>query len=124
MTKSPFKKHFNEMHKDYGKVHIIDLLQDGRERENKLTKEYYKLYYESELKAAEQLKFLHFDFHRLCKGQNFKALRMLIQQTQSHIDEYGHCMIMLSKEQILKSQKGVFRINCLDSIDRTNVAMA
>ena len=48
MTKIAFNKHFNSMIQDFNKVHIIDLLQDEREREQKLTKEYYKLFFESD----------------------------------------------------------------------------
>lgn len=42
MTKEPFRLHFNEMIKDYSSIHIVDLLQDKRDREERLTKEYYK----------------------------------------------------------------------------------
>lgn len=50
MTKQPFKKHFTSMIQDYENVQIIDLLKDEKEREAKLTKEYYKLFYQSEFR--------------------------------------------------------------------------
>ena len=49
----------------------MDLLQDKRDREVRLTKEYYKLFFDSELKDKGHVKFLHFDFHRFCKGDKF-----------------------------------------------------
>ena len=44
-----------------------------------MTKEYYKLFFESKFKEQDQLRFLHFDFHRFVKGDKFEALRVLIQ---------------------------------------------
>lgn len=42
MTKGPFNAHFSQMVTDYKHVMVVDLLQDKREREVLLTKEYYK----------------------------------------------------------------------------------
>ena len=78
MTKEPFRKHFSDMITDYQNVLIIDLLQDKRDREARLTKEYYKQFYDSEFKKDNTLKFLHFDFHRFCKGDKFQDLKVLI----------------------------------------------
>lgn len=89
MSKPAFSEHFENMIKDYSQVQIVDLLQDDKEREARLTKEYYKLFYGSELKDKEKLHFLHFDFHRLCKGDDFMPLKMLISQLQPKIQEYG-----------------------------------
>ena len=59
------------MIKDYQEVQILDLLQDKKPREERLTKEYYKIFHESDFKQSNQLKFLHFDFHSFCKGDQF-----------------------------------------------------
>jgi len=67
-TRGPFTKHFEKMVSDYRQVCIVDLLSDGREKEVKLTKDYYELFVDSELKKDGNLKFLHFDFHRHAKG--------------------------------------------------------
>ena len=50
MTKEPFRIHMNEIVEDYQNIHIVDLLQDKRDREVRLTKEYYKLFFDSDLK--------------------------------------------------------------------------
>lgn len=63
---------------DYQEVHIIDLLKDEKEKESRLTKEYYKLFYQNQYKEEGKLMFTHFDFHRFCKGDDFMPLRMLI----------------------------------------------
>jgi type VI protein secretion system component VasK len=89
MTKEPFRKHFHQMITDYSKVQIIDLLKDKTERETRLTKEYYKQFYDSDFKKDNTLKFLHFDFHRFCKGDKFSDLKLLIGQLSDSIKEYG-----------------------------------
>ena len=124
MTKGPFEKHIETMTNDYGVIHVVDLLQDLREREIRLTKEYYKLYLESPWKESGQLRFLHFDFHRFCKGDQFSELKVLMTQLSDSIDEFGWLTVDLKNEEIVSRQKGVFRVNCLDSIDRTNVAIS
>ena len=89
MTRPAFTKHFDEMISEYGKIHCVDLLKDLREREMKLTKEYYKLYHESKFKEDGLMDFLHFDFHRFSKGDNFTELRVLIDKLSEHIMKYG-----------------------------------
>lgn len=71
MTKEAFRKHFSDVTSNYGTVHIIDLLKDATKREERLTKEYYKLFYDSEFRDKGSVKFLHFDFHRFTKGDKF-----------------------------------------------------
>ena len=71
MTKEAFRKHFNDVTSNYGTIHIIDLLKDSTKREERLTKEYYKLFYVSEFRDKGSVKFLHFDFHRFTKGDKF-----------------------------------------------------
>jgi hypothetical protein len=78
MTKEPFRVHMQSMVDDYESIQIVDLLQDKRDREVRLTKEYYKLFFDCDLSKSGHLKFLHFDFHRFCKGDNFQALKVLI----------------------------------------------
>ena len=80
MTKEAFRKHFSDVTSNYGTVHIIDLLKDATKREERLTKEYYKLFYDSEFRDKGSVKFLHFDFHRFTKGDKFQPLRVLISQ--------------------------------------------
>jgi hypothetical protein len=89
-----------------------------------LTKEYYKLFFDSSLKDSGHLKFLHFDFHRFCKGDKFQALKVLIGQLSDSLGKFGQFIQDTSSKEVLSTQKGVYRVNCLDSIDRTNVAIS
>lgn len=90
MTKEPFRLHFQELVKDYTAIHVVDLLQDKRDREERLTKEYYKQYFDSQFKRDNVLFFLHFDFHRFCKGDRFENTRVLIGQLSNSINNFGY----------------------------------
>ena len=69
MTRKAFHKHFEDLKKNYGSIFVIDLLSDTKARETVLTREYVRQIFESEYK--EELKFLHFDFHRFCAGDKY-----------------------------------------------------
>ena len=90
-----------EIVEDYDNIHIVDLLQDKRDRESRLTKAYYKLFFDSEYKKSENIKFCHFDFHRFCKGDKFEALKVLISQLIDSINQYGQFVLELSTGEIL-----------------------
>ena len=68
LTKEPFRQHFISMIKDYQEVLIVDLLQDKKTKEDRLSKEFHKLFYDSEFRVKNTLKFLHFDILNFCKN--------------------------------------------------------
>ena len=69
MTKKAFRLHMHGIISTYGPVYIINLLRDKTAREMRITKEYVRQVYESDLK--ENLKFLNFDFHHYCGGDKY-----------------------------------------------------
>mgnify|MGYP002630285255 CR=1 FL=1 len=101
MTKEPFRIHMKEIVEDYSNIHIVDLLQDKRDREVRLTKEYYKLFFDSDYKKSDKLKYCHFDFHRFCKGDKFDALKVLISQLIESINFHGQFILDLSTGGVL-----------------------
>ena len=65
------------------------MLKDEKGREQRLTKEYYTHFYQSEYRINQKLYFLHFDFHRFCKGDKFINLKVLIGRAQNFIQLFG-----------------------------------
>ena len=61
-----------------------------------------------------------FDFHSIIKRDNYERLDDLISSIQENMDIYGYFYADKDGEFIML-QKGVFRVNCLDCLDRTNV---
>lgn len=59
-----------------------------------------------------------FDFHKECGATNYARLDNLWQQIQADFDQFGY---YVSTSKGVKQQQGIFRTNCVDSLDRTNV---
>ena len=49
---------------------------------------------------------------------------MLVTKVDPDIEDHGYFQEELCLKQVMKLQKGVFRTNCLDSLDRTNVGQS
>ena len=120
MTKKAFGLHFTEIVDTYGPVSCINLLRYKTPREVLITTEYVRHIYESELK--KDIKYLNFDFHHYCGGDKYAALKVLIEKVNDDILAHDYLIENMSNKQVEKLQTGVFRTNCLDSLDRTNVA--
>lgn len=101
ITKGPFTVHFEGMLKDYNEVYIIDLLRDEKEKEAKLWKEYQKLFNESALKEQEKLRFLHFDFKRLCKDNDLQPLKLMINKIMDKMNDYGSFVMYIPNEMVV-----------------------
>ena len=70
----------------------------------------------------DKIKFLNFDFHGYCGNERYQALKVMIQRCDQQILEDGWYVENLMSKTVEQNQTGVIRSNCLDSLDRTNVA--
>lgn len=122
LTKKAFGLHFGDIISTYGKVYCINLLQLKTAREEILTNAYVKQCYDAEPEIRDKIKYHHYDFHAYTSGNNFDALKVLINKTEKDFTEHGYFIENVAKRSVEKMQQGVFRTNCLDSLDRTNVA--
>jgi hypothetical protein len=122
MTKKAFRTHINDIIQTYGPVYIINLLRDKTAREMRITREYVRQVYESDLK--DNIKFLNFDFHHYCGGDKYQALKVMIQKIDQDLINHGYFVENINARSVESVQQGVFRTNCLDSLDRTNVAQS
>jgi|LauGreDrversion4_2_1035121.scaffolds.fasta_scaffold333416_1 hypothetical protein len=98
----------------------VNLLRFKTKRELRITTEYVRHVNESELK--ENIKYLNFDFHGYCGNERYQALKVMAQLCEKQILDDGWLVENLVKKTVQENQLGVFRSNCLDSLDRTNVA--
>jgi len=122
MTTRPFRKHFTDLIDYYGDIFVVDLLSDTTARELPLTSNYIRNIYECPKSIRDRLGFQHFDFHGFCKGDKYMMLKVLLTRLNEGFTTHGYLIEDLSMKKTLKTQTGVFRVNCLDSLDRTNVA--
>lgn len=63
-----------------------------------------------------------FDFHSVCRGMRFEKVALLVDALQAPLDRFGSTVEIGGK--LLRKQVGVIRTNCMDCLDRTNVAQS
>ncbi|XP_077273121.1 phosphatidylinositide phosphatase spermathreecae isoform X2 [Temnothorax americanus] len=114
-TQVAFEKHFGEELTLYGPICIVNLVeQSGKER---IIWEAYSNhvfnYNNSDITYAT------FDFHEYCRGMHFENVTILVNALATMLADMGYCW--RDKQGMICMQKGVFRVNCIDCLDRTNV---
>ncbi|XP_073234289.1 phosphatidylinositol-3-phosphatase SAC1-like isoform X1 [Porites lutea] len=67
------------------------------------------------------LRYEPFDFHKECSKMRWERLSILTDKLKADQDKFGYFSLREKDNQIESEQKGVFRTNCIDSLDRTNV---
>lgn len=117
-TQSSFRKHFDHQLELYKTVAVINLVdQTGRE---KIISDIFMdniLAYNSPF-----LTYITFDFHEYCRGMRFENVSVLVESILEVIKEVRYCWT--DAKGIICDQRGVFRVNCMDCLDRTNVVQA
>ncbi|XP_050735136.1 phosphatidylinositide phosphatase SAC2-like isoform X2 [Eriocheir sinensis] len=114
-TAAAFSKHFEAEVKRHGHVTCVSLVeQNGKEKviadaylNNILTLD------------SPSLTFVTFDFHEYCRGMRYENVSVLTEAIEELITKMLYCWV--DKEGTICRQNGVFRINCIDCLDRTNV---
>ncbi|KDO22358.1 hypothetical protein SPRG_11310 [Saprolegnia parasitica CBS 223.65] len=72
---------------------------------------------------AEPITYVWFDFHHECRKMQWGNLSKLMDQVNDCFSKYD--WFEADRDgRVLKKQKGVFRVNCMDNLDRTNVVMS
>ncbi|XP_027602298.2 phosphatidylinositide phosphatase SAC2 isoform X2 [Pipra filicauda] len=113
-----FRAHFEEQLKNYRKQVIINLVdQTGRE----------KIIGDAYLKQVllynnANLTYVSFDFHEHCRGMKFENVQTLTDAIHDIILDMKWCWV--DQAGVICKQEGIFRVNCMDCLDRTNVVQA
>uniref|UniRef100_A0A8C2UVN5 Inositol polyphosphate-5-phosphatase F n=1 Tax=Chinchilla lanigera TaxID=34839 RepID=A0A8C2UVN5_CHILA len=117
-TVAYFCAHFEEQLKIYKKQVIINLVnQTGRE----------KIIGDAYLKQVllfnnSHLTYVSFDFHEHCRGRKFENVQTLTDAIHDIILDMKWCWV--DQAGVICKQEGIFRVNCMDCLDRTNVVQA
>lgn len=141
-TQPAFDKHFEELERAYGAVHIINLLSEDKPSEMELTARYRNGVAHSSLNRRsggnlrdhQLLRQTDYDFHAETKGTGYHAavgVRALIEDSADGFAYYlseevddasaAHSEKSLRRTVVVLQQEGIFRTNCLDCLDRTNL---
>ncbi|KIK67838.1 hypothetical protein GYMLUDRAFT_68857 [Collybiopsis luxurians FD-317 M1] len=117
-----FDRHFAHLTEEYGPTHAINLL-GTKENEAILSSAYDRHLYLSREALGDGLSITHFDFHSQVRiGGHDSVMRELrrMEAISDHVDSFGFTMCDSSSNDLITKQRGVFRSNCLDCLDRTN----
>lgn len=114
-----FAKHFDDQLRYYGQQVLVNLI-DQRGPEDVLEKAYHSLVQQLN---NEQVRYEAFDFHAECRKMQYDRLNILINRVAHKQDEFNvhHAR---KDGTVLSMQTGVFRTNCIDCLDRTNVVQS
>ncbi|XP_064549172.1 phosphatidylinositide phosphatase SAC2 isoform X2 [Drosophila montana] len=114
-TQQAFELHFTKELSIYERVCIVNLVeQSGKE---KLIGDTYA---ENVIKYNnEHIIYVTFDFHDYCRGMRFENVSALIDAVGPEAGAMG--FHWRDQRGMICNQKSVFRINCMDCLDRTNV---
>uniref|UniRef100_A0A8C7TMA0 SAC domain-containing protein n=1 Tax=Oncorhynchus mykiss TaxID=8022 RepID=A0A8C7TMA0_ONCMY len=110
------QRHFDSQVLIYGKQTILNLVnQKGSEKP--LEQAFAKMVSGME---NGMIKYVAFDFHKECSRMRWDRLNILVDNVAETQDEYSYFMVD-TEGKVLSQQKGTFRSNCMDCLDRTNV---
>ncbi|XP_029034704.1 phosphatidylinositide phosphatase SAC2 isoform X1 [Osmia bicornis bicornis] len=114
-TQVAFEKHFSEELALYGPICIVNLVeQTGKEKIIWETYSNHVLNYNH-----PDITYTSFDFHEYCRGMHFENVSILVNALATVLTDTKYCW--RDKQGTICMQKGVFRVNCIDCLDRTNV---
>ncbi|KAI0281599.1 SacI homology domain-containing protein [Russula aff. rugulosa BPL654] len=114
------RRHLQEQVALYGDQSLVNLVdQKGYE---KPIKEAYE--HNVEKANISQVKYQYFDFHNECKHMRWDRISLLIDDLADDLLRDGYFHLESENQHPVKWQLGVVRTNCMDNLDRTNVAQA
>ncbi|EDO02011.1 hypothetical protein SS1G_04487 [Sclerotinia sclerotiorum 1980 UF-70] len=141
-TQPAFDKHFEELERNYGAVHVVNLLSETKPGEAEITRSYQYGIRHSSLNTPEEknskdhqlLRVTEYDFHAETKGpQGYEAASMIRRIIEHSADGFAYYLsediedaedipeTQMRRTVVVLQQEGVFRTNCLDCLDRTNL---
>ncbi|KAL3377792.1 hypothetical protein AABB24_003941 [Solanum stoloniferum] len=113
------ERHYLDLRKKYGNVLSIDLV-NKHGGEGRLCEKFANA---MQHVAADDVKYLHFDFHHICGHVHFELLSILYDQIEDFFIKNRYFLLNEKGEKV-ELQLGVLRTNCIDCLDRTNVTQS
>ncbi|XP_022670373.1 phosphatidylinositide phosphatase SAC2-like isoform X1 [Varroa destructor] len=118
-TQIAFRKHFEQQLELYGKQVIVSLVEQSG-KEGVIARAYLEhiLRFDS-----PKLAYVAFDFHDYCRGMHFENVAILtnkLKEDPGLKDAWSYLWLDGGANAVCE-QAAVFRVNCIDCLDRTNV---
>ncbi|PWA63817.1 phosphoinositide phosphatase SAC6 [Artemisia annua] len=113
------ERHFLDLRKKYGNVVAVDLVNTHGD-EGRLTRQFATSVQNI---LSDDVRYLHFDFHRICGHVHFEQLSILYEQIEDFLIKNRYYLLSEKGEKV-EGQIGIVRTNCVDCLDRTNVTQS
>ena len=147
-TQPAFDKHFEELGMKYSAIHIVNLLSNEKPGEVELSQRYRSHVGRSSLNSRQDgdapsehrlLRETDYDFHAETRGPGgYEAASRITRYIHESVEAFGYCLVESAEDRaggeqllgqletaripsVILQQQGVFRTNCLDCLDRTNL---
>ncbi|CAN6645717.1 polyphosphatidylinositol phosphatase Inp53p [Trichomonascus vanleenenianus] len=116
-----FQKHMGGLLNRFGSVQIVNLLAN-KPGEIDLTKQYRKhLEISQGLRRASNVSMTEFDFHAAVARGGYAMAAKILPRLEHKMEEFSYYSYDINTGRDFMEQIGVFRTNCLDCLDRTNM---
>ncbi|KAK8874407.1 hypothetical protein PGQ11_004921 [Apiospora arundinis] len=138
-----FNKHFEDLEQSYGAVHVVNLLSESKPGEAELTQRYHFGVNHCSLSRPDEkqnrdhtlLRVTDYDFHAETKTLGYEAAKDIRNYIEHSADGFAYYLaeemndagdaaqdpLGRNRMVVVLQQEGVFRTNCLDCLDRTNL---
>lgn len=143
-TQHAFDQHFEGLELEYGAVHVVNLLSEQKPGEADLSAKFRKHISKSSLRRKEEteqaashslLRMTDYDFHAETRGPSgYGASSQIKHELANSLEGFSYFLSedvarsnasmygdAASSFSVILQQEGVFRTNCLDCLDRTNL---
>ncbi|KAF2740426.1 hypothetical protein EJ04DRAFT_540103 [Polyplosphaeria fusca] len=142
-TQPAFDRHFENLELAYGAIHVVNLLSNEKPQEMELSNRYRHHIRNSPLtngketsKEHELIQLTEYDFHAETRGPaGYEAASMISQWIRHSADGFAYYLseeieerarsggkdYVIKRPTTILQQEGIFRTNCLDCLDRTNL---
>ncbi|GFQ07180.1 phosphoinositide phosphatase sac6 [Phtheirospermum japonicum] len=113
------ERHFLDLRKKYGNILIVNLV-NKHGGEGRLCEKFGSAVQHV---ASDDVRYLHFDFHRICGDNQIEWLSILYHRIETFLFQKRY-FFLNDKGKKVEGQVGVVRTNCVDCLDRTNVTQS
>lgn len=137
-TQPAFDKHFQDLEDKYSAIHVVNLLSKEKQQEIELSNRYRGHITRSHSNNRQDhdgrgehrlLRETDYDFHAETRSSGYEAASMIKHRIQVSAEGFGYCLVERTNDDAIFNnqaitilqQQGVFRTNCLDCLDRTNL---
>jgi len=121
LTSQAFMEHVKHIQADYKYVMMENLMTDTKNNEEVITSAFKNMFKVSNLNNC---KYDSFDMHEECRNDNYDNLENLVNDKLSNILNNFKYYYEDGEAGKFQEQTGIFRVNCLDCLDRTNLFQA